>query len=171
MPDMLAKPYDLPIAGPYEASAQAAGVSVRRAEAWDRFLLRRFITQHFNEGWAAEADFMFSTGHPITGFVAVKDGLVVGFAAYESSRRGFFGPTGVREDLRGCGAGALLLLRSLESMRDMGYGYAIIGWVGPAEFYTRIVGATVIEASDRGVYGAYHEELAAGVASLKEPNA
>ena len=30
-------------------------------------------------------------------------------------------------------------------MRDAGYAYAIIGGVGPAEYYARTVGATLIE--------------------------
>jgi len=165
MPDMLVKLYALPDASTYDARVAAAGIVVRRMEAWDRFALRRFINQHFGEQWGAEADFAFTHGHPVTGFVAVKDGEIAGFAVYECSRRGYFGPTGVREDLRGAGAGAALLFRCLESMRDMGYGYAIIGWVGPAEFYARICGATTIEGSDPGAYRQFREEIAARLAS------
>lgn len=32
------------------------------------------------------------------------------------------------------------------------YGYAIIGWVGPAEFYAKAVGAVEIPDSTPGVY-------------------
>jgi predicted N-acetyltransferase YhbS len=91
----------------------------------------------------------------------VKDGAIAGFAVYESSRRGFFGPTGVREDLRGKGVGAALLFRCLESMREMGYAYAIIGGVGPAEFYAKVCGARIIEGSERSVYGELYEEMRA----------
>jgi len=45
-----------------------------------------------------------------------------------------------------------LLLRSLRAMRDEGYVYAIIGGVGPAEFYEKCVGATLIEGSTPGIY-------------------
>jgi predicted N-acetyltransferase YhbS len=128
-------------------------------EAWDRSRVRRFIVEHFTESWADEAELAFSAGHPITGFVAMKDGEVVGFAVYECSRRGYFGPTGVREDLRGSGAGAALLFRCLEGMRDLGYAYAIIGGVGPVGFYQRVCGATVIEGSDPGVYGDAYREV------------
>ncbi len=161
MPDMLVRLYDLPDPAPYELRVSEAGITVRRMEAWDRAALRSFITQNFTEAWATEADFAFNGAHPITGFVAVKDGRIAGFAVYECSRRNYFGPTGVREDLRGQGVGALLLFRCLESMRDMGYGYAIIGWVGPAEFYERICGATIIEGSSPGVYAAMQAEAAA----------
>jgi len=130
MPDMLVRLYALPDPAPYDARAAASGIAVRRMEAWDRDIVRRFVREQFSDNWAAEVEFAFSNGHPITGFVAVKDGDIIGFAAYECSRRGFFGPTGVREDLRNSGAGALLLMRCLESMREMGYAYAIIGGVG-----------------------------------------
>jgi predicted N-acetyltransferase YhbS len=157
---MLVRLYDLPDAAPYDARTTAAGISVRRMDAWDRAPVRRFVLEHFSENWASEAELAFS-GHPITGFVAVKDGDIVGFAVYECSRRGFFGPTGVREDLRSSGAGAALLMRCLESLREMGYGYAIIGGVGPAAFYEKVCGATVIEGSDVSVYGDLYREQAA----------
>ena len=37
-------------------------------------------------------------------------------------------------------------------MRDEGYVYAIIGGVGPADFYTKCVGAVLIENSAQGIY-------------------
>jgi hypothetical protein len=46
-------------------------------------------------------------------------------------------------------------------MREMGYGYAIIGGVGPAAFYEKVCGATVIEGSDVSVYGDLYREQAA----------
>jgi predicted GNAT family acetyltransferase len=159
MPDMLVRLYDLPDPSVYDARTATSGIAVRRLEAWDRAQLRRFVGLHFGENWASEADFAFARGHPISGFVAVKDGEIAGFAIYESSRRGFFGPTGVREDLRGKGAGASLLVRCLESMREMGYAYAIIGGVGPAEFYAKVCGAVIIEGSGTSVYGELYREM------------
>jgi predicted N-acetyltransferase YhbS len=157
---MLAPLYRLPDATRYLARCGEAGIRIRRLEVWDRARLRAFVSEHFSEDWAEEAEFAFAGGHPITGFAAVARGEIVGFAVYESSRRGFFGPTGVRSDVRGNGVGAALLLQSLEAMREMGYGYAIIGWVGPADFYTRVCGATVIADSDLGVYGSNQDERA-----------
>jgi hypothetical protein len=43
-------------------------------------------------------------------------------------------------------------LACLEDMRQAGYGYAIIGGVGPAEFYAKTVGAVAIEGSEPGIY-------------------
>ena len=37
-------------------------------------------------------------------------------------------------------------------MKALGYGYAIIGGVGPAEFYEKAVGATIIQGSEPGIY-------------------
>jgi len=159
MPDMLVRLYDLPDASAYERRTADAGVRVRRLDAWDRIALHRWVAEHFGDTWASEADFAFSKGHPITGFVATMRGEIAGFAVYDTSRRGFFGPTGVREDLRGKSAGAVLLFRCLEAMHAEGYAYAIIGGVGPAEFYAKVCGATIIEGSERSVYGDLYDEM------------
>ena len=54
--------------------------------------------------------------------------------------------------------GASLLFRCLEGMRDLGYAYAVIGGVGPAEFYEKTCGAKIIEGSERSVYGDLYDE-------------
>lgn len=156
--DLLVRLYALPDPAAVYERPTHAGVTIRRLEAWDRFELQRFIAAHFGETWAAEADLAFSRGHPITGFVAIRDGVIAGFAVYECTRRGYFGPTGVREDLRGAGAGAALLLRCLEAMRDLGYAYTIIGGAGPSEFYVKTCGATPIEGSEPGIYADLYRE-------------
>jgi predicted N-acetyltransferase YhbS len=156
MPDMLARLYDLPATEPYLERIAGESIEVRRAEPWDRKRLWRFVSGAFGELWAVEADRAFNRS-PITAYVAQKDGELVGFAAYECTRRGFFGPTGVREDLRGKGLGATLTLRCLESMWEMGYAYAVIGGVGPAGFYEKLCGAFVIPGSEVGVYASLFE--------------
>jgi predicted N-acetyltransferase YhbS len=152
MPDMLVRLYDLPDSAPVRARCKAAGLKLRRIEPMDRARLLEFVRREFTDVWASEVEMAFAR-HPITGFVVVDAGEIGGFAVYECTRRGFFGPTGVREDLRRKGAGAALLFACLESMREMGYAYAIIGGVGPAAFYERACGARVIEGSERGIYG------------------
>ncbi|MDA8245102.1 MAG: GNAT family N-acetyltransferase, partial [Elusimicrobia bacterium] len=59
---------------------------------------------------------------------------------------------GVDRSLKIKGLGTALLLRTLEAMRDAGYGYAAVGWAGPVDFFRKTVGATVIEGSEPGVY-------------------
>jgi len=158
MPDMLVRLYDLPDTGGWYEKARAAGYGVRRAEPWERLRYGQFVHDNFGPLWATEAEQAYAN-MPITAFVAEKDREIAGFAAYECTRRGFFGPTGVRTDLRGLGLGAALLFRCLESMREMGYGYAVIGGVGPAAFYEKVCGAFVIPGSETSVYGPLHEIL------------
>ena len=51
----------------------------------------------------------------------------------------------------GTRVGTALLLRCLTAMREHGYGYAIIGSVGPVAFYEKNCHATVIPDSDPGI--------------------
>lgn len=156
MPDMLVRLYDLPDTSPAYQRAGEADVTVRRADPWDRQRYRRFVEEAFGELWAVEAELAYRQS-PITAFLAEKEGHIVGFAAYECTRRGFFGPTGVRPEERGRGVGAALLFRCLESMREMGYAYAVIGGVGPKEYYEKLCGAFVIPGSEVGVYGSLYQ--------------
>jgi predicted N-acetyltransferase YhbS len=130
---------------------RAAGVVVRRAQPWELTPVREFVTENFKRAWADE----ISGGlvrQPVTVFVALRDGRLVGFAAYECTRRNFFGPTGVVESERGRGVGRALLLAALGGLRELGYAYAVIGGVGPAAFYERAAGARLIPDSSPGVY-------------------
>jgi predicted N-acetyltransferase YhbS len=158
MPDMLVRLYDLPDASPSYQRVKEAGVELRRADPWDRERYRRFVEETFGALWAVEADLAYSHS-PITAFLAERERRIVGFAAYECTRRGFFGPTGVQRSERGRGIGAALLFRCLESMREMGYAYAVIGGVGPAEYYQKVCGAFVIPGSEVGVYGSLYRLL------------
>lgn len=42
---------------------------------------------------------------------------------------------------------------------EQGYAYAIIGGVGPAEFYAKAVGAVLIEGSSPGIYQGIMSEV------------
>ncbi|HEY8766369.1 MAG TPA: GNAT family N-acetyltransferase [Dehalococcoidia bacterium] len=152
MPDMLARLYDLPDPAPGLQRIAAAGLRIRRADPWDRDAVIAFVRKNFHDVWAMEADRAFAAT-PISCYIGLKDAEIGGFAVYECTRRDYFGPTGVREDLRGNGLGAALLLACLSSMREMGYAYAIIGGVGPAKFYEKTVGAFVIPGSEVGIFG------------------
>src|SRR5829696_5312516 len=151
MPDMLVNLLLLPPVDEALAQMRAAGVVVRRAQPWELTQVREFVTENFKRAWADE----ISGGlvrQPVTVFVALRDGRLVGFAAYECTRRNFFGPTGVVESERGRGVGRALLLAALGGLRELGYAYAVIGGVGPAAFYERAAGARLIPDSSPGVY-------------------
>lgn len=151
MTDMLVKLYALPPLEPALQASREAGVVVRRALAPEKSDILDWVSAHFYKRWASEVDVSFARV-PISCFIAVKDGQMLGFGVYDATARGFFGPTGVSEESRGLGLGKALLLACLHDMLNVGYGYAAIGGVGPAEFYTKASGATIIEDSTPGIY-------------------
>ncbi|MGM0879612.1 MAG: GNAT family N-acetyltransferase [Bacillota bacterium] len=151
MSDMLVKLYQLPELEPVIKQLADNGIEIRRAIAPEKHVVVDWVRQHFNEGWASECEVAFSN-QPVSCYIAVKQGALIGFACYEATCKNFFGPTGVSVNERKLGAGKGLLLACLHAMRALGYGYAVIGSAGPMEYYSRIVGATVIEDSTPGIY-------------------
>jgi predicted N-acetyltransferase YhbS len=151
MPDLLVNLLKLPPLNAAVSKLNEAGVVIRRAQPFEITPVREFIATNFSAAWADEASVGFAN-KPVSVFVATLDGRVIGFAAYECTRRGFFGPTGVAEDQQGQGIGKALLVASLWGLRELGYVYGIIGRVGPVEFYEKVVGAIVIPDSDPGIY-------------------
>jgi len=151
MIDMLVRLYDLPNSTALDEGVVAQGVTLRRARAFERHTVSAFVKAHFSEKWVSEVEVAMSR-QPISCFIATKEKQILGFACYETTQRGFFGPTGVVEAARGMGLGKALLFKSLEGLRDIGYAYAIIGGVGPKEFYAKTCGAIEIPGSDPGTY-------------------
>ncbi len=147
MPDLLVNLLKLP---PREDTS-AREFNVRRAQPWELTSLRAFVTENFSQSWADEMSVGFAR-QPISVYVATIERKLVGFAAYECTRRAFFGPTGVAPEAQGKGIGKALLLASLGSLREMGYVYAIIGNAGPVRFYQKTVGAIIIPDSEPGIY-------------------
>lgn len=150
MQDMLVKLYDLP-AGAETATPDDQSVVIRRAMAPDMLRVLEFVQGLSGKSATGECTMCFQT-HPISCYVATRGKTIVGYACYNATAPDFFGPTAVLKEERGKGIGKALLLRSLASLREQGYGYAIIGGVGPAEFYEKCVGATLIPGSTPGVY-------------------
>lgn len=151
MSDMLVKLYQLP--DPRESCEALArsGIAIKRAIAPEKHHVLAWVETKFSKSWASECDAAFAHS-PCSCFVAIRNSLLVGFACYDAASRGFFGPIGVDDTLRKAGLGKALALRTLEAMREAGYGYAIIGWAGPVDFFKKTVGATVIAGSEPGVY-------------------
>jgi predicted N-acetyltransferase YhbS len=151
MPDMLVQLLKLPAVDSFIAEQRKSGVIIRRAMAHERSRVRAFVEREFGTAWADEITVAYSN-KPISLFIAMREGEVIGFSAYETTRRGFFGPTGVAARERGKQIGKVLLLAALWGLREMGYAYGIIGGAGPVDFYARHCGATVIPDSEPGVY-------------------
>jgi predicted N-acetyltransferase YhbS len=124
---------------------------VRRAQPFEISVVRRFVSENFSANWADEISVGFAR-QPVSVFVATKERELIGFAAYECTRRGFFGPMGVVESAKNSGVGKALLLAALEALKEMGYVYAIVGAAGPVRFYQKTVGAIIIPDSEPGIY-------------------
>ena len=149
--DMLVKLYDLPDSRAAFGRLREAEIELRRALAPEKHKVIAWVRKNFSEAWASEADVAFSR-QPVACFIAIERRKIVGFACHDATCPNFFGPTGVDPAARNKGIGAALLFACLEDMRHAGYGYAIIGGVGPAEFYAKAVGAVAIEGSGPGIY-------------------
>ena len=147
MSDLLVNLLKLPVPD----SSPAKNFTIRRAQPFELSPVREFVAANFSMAWADEISVGFAH-QPITVFIATIERELVGFAAYECTRRGFFGPTGVAENAQGKGIGKALLLASLRGLREMGYVYAIIGAAGPVDFYQKTVGAIIIPDSEPGIY-------------------
>jgi len=154
MGDLLVKLYSLDFEDLREREEELKekhGIRIVRVLAPDFDKVRNFINGEFGGGWASEATASFYRS-PVSCFAAVNDKKeVVGFACYDATALGFFGPTGVRHDLRGKGVGALLLRHCMRSMKEIGYVYAIIGSASNV-FYKKVVNAEPIPDSSPGVY-------------------
>ena len=151
MIDMLVRLYDLPDSTPLYKLVEEQGVILRRPGAYERHLVADWVGAQFSPKWRSEVKVAFSR-QPISCFIATKDRESLGFACYETSARGFFGPTGVAEAARGTGLGKALLFKALEGLRERGHAYGFIGGVGPREFYEKACGAVEVPGSDPGIY-------------------
>lgn len=161
MADMLVKLYTVTADHALLARLAQEQIAIKRVLAPDAQRVLRFIQtsaethwpQESKESWMAECAAALAN-HPPTCFVAVQQRAIVGFACYDATAKGYFGPTGVLREAQGRGIGKALLLTSLLAMWDAGYGYAIIGWPARSAmgFYAKTVQAQVIEDSSPGIY-------------------
>ena len=130
---------------------QKSTVTINRVLSPDSDNVVKFIEQNFNASWASEAKAALYKTNPSC-FIAVDNKKIIGFACYDATAKGFFGPEGVDPNYRGKGVGKALLLHWLETMRFEGYAYAIIGGMGSTRgFYEKVCNAIPIENS-RKVY-------------------
>lgn len=131
--------------------AEAVGVTIRPALPPELHIVVDWVRQNFSEDWASECSIAFSR-QPVACLIAVENGKLLGFACYDATARGFFGPTGVDSAARGKGIGLALFSACLQTMKILGYAYAIIGDAGPVDFYAKTAGAIEIPAPDKGIY-------------------
>ena len=151
MVDMLVRLYALPDGAPLRQKLEEQGVHIRPCRPYEMHAVQDWIARTFSTRWVSE--FTVAMSHQPAGcIIATRNREVLGFACFDATMRGFIGPMGVDPALRMGGVGKALLVTALEQMKTLGYAYAVIGGTGPQEFYSRTVGATVIEDSDPGIY-------------------
>jgi GNAT superfamily N-acetyltransferase len=148
LPDLLVPLYDLP------AAPELNGLWVGRPLSHQAPSVLSFIRDNFSNGWKAEAGAAFGSVPPTIIVAANRaSGELAGFCCWDCTAKGFLGPIGVHDGFRGKGVGKAVVIAVLHSMREAGYGYAVIGAAGPVEFFRRICDARIIEGSTPGIYG------------------
>ncbi|HQX16199.1 MAG TPA: GNAT family N-acetyltransferase [Anaerolineales bacterium] len=151
MTDMLVKLYDLPETLSTFSNLVAPDITIRKPIGTEKSLAVKWVRENFEEGWATEMEVSFSRS-PTSSYIAQQGRNMVGFACYDTAALGLFGPMGVVESMQGKGIGKALLLACLVEMKIKGYGYAVIGWAGPQDFYAKIAGAVAIPDSTPGIW-------------------
>jgi predicted GNAT family acetyltransferase len=151
MADMLIKLYELEDDWLFLTKQQALGISIRKPIGPEKHGIIAWVSRHFGAGWASETDVGLSN-KPGTCFAAVKDAKIIGFACYDATALGFFGPIGVEKSHRKKGTGKALMTACLLDMKLKGYGYAIVGAVKDTDYYKNAVGAIEIPDSCPGIY-------------------
>jgi hypothetical protein len=151
MADMLVKLYALEGDMPLLSEQAAQGISIRKPIGPEKRFIVEWVGRHFSGSWASEADVAL-TRVPGGCFIAAKGDTLIGFACYDATALGFFGPIGVLEGNRGNRTGTALLRACLLDMRWKGYGYAIIGRSGASGFFKKAAGALEIPGSSPGMY-------------------
>ena len=131
--------------------AAAVDATIRVALPPEQHIIKDWVRIHFSEYWVSEVTAAMAHQPPGC-LVATIEGQLVGFACYDATARGFFGPTGVSEDQRGKGLGLALFYHTLAAMKAQGYAYAVIGSAGPVDFYVKAAGAMSIPSDKEDIY-------------------
>ena len=151
MTDMLIKLYDLEDDWSFMAVQREQGIAIRKPIGPEAHIIVKWVSDQFGAGWASEAEAALSN-RPRSCFTAVEGLMIVGFACYDATALGFFGPIGVAASHRRKGIGAALMTACLLDMKLKGYGYAVVGGVQDTDYYRKNAKALEIPDSSPGIY-------------------
>jgi len=120
-------------------------VSISLATPKDEQAIYDFISEEFTASWAKEA--CAAIHNSPQGFCSVlrDKGLnnVIGFAAINGTNPNWFGPMGVRGELRKQGLGHLLVYHTFLTATQRGMKHLLIPWInGKETFYCKFVTKT-----------------------------
>ena len=131
--------------------AEGVEATIRTALPPEQHIIKDWVRQHFSEYWVSEVSAAIAHQPPGC-LLATIDGALVGFACWDATARGFFGPTGVSEEHRGKNIGLALFYHALAAMKAHSYAYAVIGSAGPVDFYVKAAGAMPIPSDKEDIY-------------------
>ena len=151
MTDLLVKLYDLDKAVGRLPELVKMEVQIRRGLVPEKSLICSWVRQTFGATWASECEVSFAQ-QPVACFIAIKSGQLLGFACYNTTFKGFFGPIGVDPRFRSHGIGKTLLISCLDAMAAQGYAYAVIGGISSNNFFDQSVTTFEIPDSTPGAY-------------------
>ena len=125
------------------ASLMRPGTVAEVAGESNEAATRRFIEREFSASWAIEAERgLAGGGDPFCSVLREQDGAVLGFAAMNTTNPNWFGPMGVRADVRGRGLGAWLVHHALAEAATRGTHRYLLPWVNDnAVFYRHVLGS------------------------------
>lgn len=123
--------------------------NIRRVTQADNGKITRFMEEHFAGGWVDTIKIALLQDNPSIYMALGENEEILGFAGFDivDNKRNYFGPMGVVHSGRNKGIGFSLLHHCLKEMKEIGYGYAIIGGAGPIEFYEKACNAVAIPSS------------------------
>ncbi len=136
------KDYEFPI-------ISTSNIHCRKAKQKDATWLKSFVENEFGNRWIAAVENGLSQENiPI--FITIENNQINGFACFDVGRnkKGLFGPMGTSLSNRVQGIGYTLLHHCLREMKEKDYEYAIIGQVGPLEFYEQACNAVIIPMNE-----------------------
>ncbi|MFC1683804.1 GNAT family N-acetyltransferase [Candidatus Zixiibacteriota bacterium] len=125
-----------------ESELETEGFRIRRLEPGDRQAFLSFLGGDPREdGYRVEK--CYQQG-PISCHIALRGDVIVAYAQYDVDRPCWFGAMRTAEKFRRAkGLGTVLFKRCMADMRQLGYEKALIGWVAPLYFYSKVADARV----------------------------
>jgi len=112
------------------------GVDFTEVKDFDETLLN-WIEENFSVLWRTEAEIALKNSYGGV-LIARRGEDILGFSAYGVLKRNWFGPIGVKKDIRGKGIGTVLLFKTMSRLRCNGQRIVIIPWTSHLYYYTQL---------------------------------
>jgi GNAT superfamily N-acetyltransferase len=149
--DLLIKLYEINFGKLVAELETKPEITFRKPIGTDRYLMINWAQQNFPKSWVSEIETALANT-PTSCIIAQQHNTLLGFACYDATALGFFGPIGVIGEAQGQGIGRRLAIHCFHEMWLKGYGYAIVGMAASADFYRKITSVIEIPDSDPGLY-------------------